>query len=100
MKELGILFICFGVLIFLYGLYIAGGHRPNFVRGRYAFPKTKSGLNHLGKIIEAICIPFLLFGFSSLFFIEESIIPLIVFVVSLIITIYILVMKNKNSIQK
>ena len=91
MKEFGILFIIFSIGVFLMGIYFYTGHfnRKIFWRAMWN-NMTKPKIINLGRSVIGVSIPLFLTGISALFFLEENIIPLIVFVVSLFLVILLL----------
>ena len=98
MEGYGFLFIIFGILIFLAGLYTATGHKSDLLLWRvHKTTITKEFLKYIGTITEWISIPFILSGLSGFLFKEESIIPLIVLIVSFIVVIILLKNKFKNK---
>ena len=100
MQPFGILFIIFGVCVFLYGVFIAAGHNPIVRYGYVGVQKlklSKEELKSLGKKVEIFSLPIILTGISGLLFEEENITPLFVLIISLVITIIIVVKKSKKK---
>ena len=88
MQNFGILFIIFGIGVFLMGIYFYTGHfnRKIFWRAMWK-NMTKPKIINLGRTTIGISIPITITGISALFFEQESIIPLFILIISLIIVI-------------
>ena len=90
MQSFGILFIIFGSLVFLMGIYFYTGHfNKEIFWQAYWKNMTKRKLKNVGIGTFGMSAVILLTGFSALFFEEENIIPLIVCIISFIIMILI-----------
>ena len=91
MEGFGILFIIFGVATFLVGLAFYHGHFSKEIFWRACWKNiTKAQLKIVGRATMGISICFILTGVISLLFKEENIIPVIVLIISIILTIIIL----------
>ena len=90
MQNFGILFIIFGALIFLMGIYFYTEHFNKEIFWRaYWKNMTKKKLRNVGRGLFGTSIVIMLTGILALFFEEESIVPIISFIITLIIMILI-----------
>ena len=90
MQGYGILMIIFGSVLSLSGLYIYTGHNSELLLWKgYNKNTTKKQLKQIGKYIIAVSISLIISGICGLFYQEENIIPVIVLLVSLILSIII-----------
>lgn len=88
MQNFGILFIIFGIGVFLMGLYFYTGHFNKELFWRAMWKNiTKTQIIKVGRATIGVSLSITLTGISALFFENESIIPLLILVVSLVIVI-------------
>ena len=88
MQNFGILFIVFGIGVFLMGIYFYTGHFNKKIFWRAMWKNmTKPKIINVGRATIGVSIPIILTGISSLFFEQESIIPLLVLIISLLTVI-------------
>ena len=89
---MGILFIVFGILVFLSGLYLFFTKKRDFAQvllwKSNVKKMSKEDLKYVGKVTMLVSLSMIISGVLALF-LEESFIPVIVLLVSFIIFIII-----------
>lgn len=91
MRNFGIIFIIFAIVTFISGLLLYHGHFSKEIFWRSTWKNiTKQELKNVGLVTIFTSISILLTGISALFLKEESIIPVLVLVLTLFIIILIL----------
>ena len=96
MKNFAILMLIFGVLIILFGLYIYTGHDALLARGYYK-KKSKKYLRYLGKSVIVTSLAPIISGISAFIVKDDSLIPVIILIVSFIIIFFIISKHFKES---
>lgn len=85
MVGYGILMIVFSIGIFLCGMYLAKGHKSELLLWRSNVKHmTIDEVKYAGKVTMAVAIAPVISGIIS-FFYEDSIVPVIVLIVSIIL---------------
>jgi len=98
MSGFAVLMFIFGILIFLMGIYIYTGH-DNFIGRGYFKKESRAYLRYMGKIVMLLALSPILCGISlCIGNLEETIIPVIILIISFIIFIIIGVTCFKKSI--
>lgn len=98
MEGFGILMIIFGAILSICGIDIYRGHNRELLLWRGYNPnRTKRELRQIGRALLIISSCLIITGIISLFFEEDSIIPIIILVVSLTLGIVLSIVINKKG---
>ena len=85
MKGYAVLFFIFGILIILMGIYIYTGHDDLLIRGYYK-KRSKAYLKYLGKVVIIVGFCPIISAISALIIKEDSFIPFLILIVSVILS--------------
>ena len=90
MLGYGVLMLIFGVLLMLAGIYIYSGHNSEVLLWKgYNKHTTKKELKNIGKYVITVSISLMISGISGLFFQDDSLIPIIILFISLLLSLII-----------
>lgn len=86
MINFGILMIIFGTMVMLAGIYLALGHKSELLLWKSNVKKlTKEEVSYAGKVTIATSLSLVITGIISLFFQDESFIPIIILLITFIV---------------